>query len=148
MLFRCSKVSAASKFSQKPTNRGPQIAFSADQKPTCLDPQRGLIKTNLHFMLVWPECSANVLTKLVHSCCTSSAQLCVRDKVNQPESSILENYPRNVVLLKESPLLNSFAYLKRTSLFEIVSEQTMPQSADWNLEHWLCVSNFKQTALV
>ena len=33
-----SKVSAASKFSQKPINRGPQSAFSADQKPICLDP--------------------------------------------------------------------------------------------------------------
>ena len=46
-----SKVSAASKFSQKPINRGPQSAFSADQKPTCLDPQRGLIKTNLLYDL-------------------------------------------------------------------------------------------------
>ena len=48
----------------------------------------------------------------------------------------MENYPRNVVFLKESPLLGSFAYLNRTSLFEKVREQTMPRSADRNLEHW------------
>ena len=47
----------------------------------------------------------------------------------------MENYPRNVVLLKESPLLGSFAYLNRTSLVEIVRERTMPRSADRNLEH-------------
>ena len=51
-IMQCSKVSAASKFSQEPTNRRPQNAFSVDQKPTCLVRQRGLIKTNLHFMPV------------------------------------------------------------------------------------------------
>ena len=39
-------------FSQEPTNGRPQNAFSVDQKPTCLVRQRGLIKTNLHFMPV------------------------------------------------------------------------------------------------
>ena len=50
--LQCSKLSAASKFSKKPTNSGPQNASSADQKPTSQDPQRGLIETFLLFFKI------------------------------------------------------------------------------------------------
>ena len=52
LKFQCSKLSAASKFSKKPTNSGPQNASSADQKPTSQDPQRGLIETFLLFFKI------------------------------------------------------------------------------------------------
>ena len=50
-LNQCSKLSAASKFSQKPTNGGPENALGADQKPTFQDPWRGLIEIFLSFFI-------------------------------------------------------------------------------------------------
>ena len=68
---RSAPLSAASKFSQKLTKCGPKNTLVRTKSLNVSTPHRWLIKTNLHFPLVWHDCSAHAWTKLVHSCCTS-----------------------------------------------------------------------------